>query len=74
MIGKAELTQALALIAGDMAGRIPTFEIRSHGHDAELPSLSRRPGEPVNHFRNRLMNRRNPNRTCKLLRRIKTTC
>lgn len=58
MIGKAELTQALALIGGEMMTRpISTFN-RAHSYQ---PQRRGKYG-------------RNLQRTCKLLRRIKTTC
>lgn len=61
MIGKAELTQALALTVGTAMG-----------------SMGRvRTPEPYWHYPYKIRRGkygRNLNRTCKLLRRLKTTC
>lgn len=61
MIGKAELTQALALTVGEaMATMPPRSGVPTWGYDPYRPRRGRYG--------------RNLQRTCKLLRRIKTTC
>lgn len=76
MIGRRSLVQAVAemLRPEDKQLLIKAHRSEDFNRWAMIDLKAERNGTPVRHRINKLMNPRNPNRTCKLLRRMKTTC